>query len=242
MLGAGAPGRRMSANRLRIRRMSRDDGVSRCPMVGNCGVRCGRSCGVEGKVPSASRIKVGPGRAGDDRGLRCGGVAVHGLRGAAVGARWHRTTELGLWRRDRGGRPRNGSVVQVANVAGNVEVNVPYGRPLYRVEDFPSRHPTLPVGRARSQPALLLQARYALALGGALLTGRQSAGWRQLSPPVDGGLRRSTLRQEDYCESPAPVRVRNSELGKPPRLDMRGHGSATPSVAASRVDQLQNND
>ncbi|MFJ4777919.1 tetratricopeptide repeat protein [Streptomyces sp. NPDC088762] len=55
-----------------------------------------------------------------------------------------------------------GSVVQIRDVTGNVYVNIHNERPLYRVDAFPFERPTLSVKRARSQPARLLQTRYAI--------------------------------------------------------------------------------
>ena len=78
-----------------------------------------------------------------------------------------------------------GSVVQIAGVTGDVEVNVHNERPLYRVDDYPFKRPVLSVKRARDQPALLLQARYAI-IG---FTGRTTelarlAAWRDSTEPV----------------------------------------------------------
>ncbi|MFE7542941.1 tetratricopeptide repeat protein [Streptomyces platensis] len=79
-----------------------------------------------------------------------------------------------------------GSVVQVQGVSGDVSVHAPSGqRPLYRVDDLPEDRPTISKKRARSQPARLLQARYALID----FAGRQTelhdlAAWRDTNDPV----------------------------------------------------------
>ncbi|MFI9587836.1 tetratricopeptide repeat protein [Streptomyces sp. NPDC052236] len=73
----------------------------------------------------------------------------------------------------------HGPVVQVGDTTGDVNIMVSTEQELYRVDAFPFYRPSLTVERARTQPARLLQARYAVAdFAGRSTELEQLAAWR----------------------------------------------------------------
>ncbi|QMU76518.1 tetratricopeptide repeat protein [Streptacidiphilus sp. PB12-B1b] len=103
--------------------------------------------------------------------------------GSRSGRRWLRR---GQWVADS---VVHGSVVQISGVTGDVEVAVHHERALYRLEEYPDEPPALSVKRAREQPALLLQARYAIVgFTGRAAESARLAAWRDSAGPVSALL------------------------------------------------------